>query len=295
VLTSASRARFAELVRLPEIPLAQACACLAQEHSGLTVQTADLISPGRPVLDPPTVSYQEADVLGRLDEIAAGFPVAAGSRTDAELATALTEYLAGTMSFHGDRECFDDVRSSLLPEVLAGGRGLPILLSIVYVQIAERVGIPSRVISLPGRVIVSVGETADPANAVYLDPFADGLRLTPSDVGALVQSFGVQLHTGHLEPARNLDLIARMLINIRVLAVRQLRPRMGLWSVELGLLLPNADPSLYRERATFRTRLGDFTGAEEDLHTYADLVDDTDAETAETVRREARLVAARLN
>ena len=52
---------------------------------------------------------------------------------------------------------------------------------------------------------------------------------------------------------------------------------------------------LRRERATLRTRLGDFRAASEDLEAYGDVLEPVDAEAAEQVRREARLVRSRLN
>src|SRR5674536_283646 len=87
---------------------------------------------------------------------------------------ALRGVLAG---FTGDARDYADLRSSLLPEVLRRRAGLPILLSVVWLEVARRCGIPADGIGLPGHFVVRVGD-----NCVdnYVDPFAGGARLDVS-------------------------------------------------------------------------------------------------------------------
>src|SRR5664280_1069999 len=91
---------------------------------------------------------------------------------------ALRGVLAG---FTGDARDYADLRSSLLPEVLRRRAGLPILLSVVWLEVARRCGIPADGIRLPGHFVVRVGD-----NYVdnYVDPFAGGARLDVSGVPA---------------------------------------------------------------------------------------------------------------
>jgi regulator of sirC expression with transglutaminase-like and TPR domain len=270
-----SRARFARVVRSQPVDLGLACLLLAAENE--------------PEAEPDIDAGLQA-----LDHLAAGIAEGSGQvPTDSDAAADyLRRALADGAGFRGLPEDFADLRSSLLPDVLERRRGLPILLSIVYVEIAHRLGVPAHVLTLPGRVVVGVG---DPAEGVMLDPYDDGRRLTPSDAVALVASMGMRFDPSDLAPADGADVLARVLTNIRALASRQQRPRVQLWAVELSMLLPHHPMQLRRERATLRTRLGDFRAASEDLEAYGEALEPVDANAAEQVRREARLVRSRLN
>jgi regulator of sirC expression with transglutaminase-like and TPR domain len=273
-MSTATRARFAQIVRSSPVDLGLACLLLAAEADHLA----------------------EPDIeagLQALEDLAARVADFGPVPTDAEEAAEyLRVALADGVGLRGLPEDFADLRSSLLPDVLERGRGLPILLSIVYVEVALRLGVPAHVIALPGRVVVGIG---DPSEPVLLDPYDDGRRLRPDDAVALVASMGMRFEPSQLAPADGADVLARVLTNIRALASRQQQPRVQLWAVELSMLLPHHPMQLRRERATLRTRLGDFRAASEDLEAYGDVLEPVDAEAAEQARREARLVRSRLN
>lgn len=273
-MSTASRARFAEIVRSSPVDLGLACLLLAAETD--------------PLVEPDIDAGLQA-----LNDLAAQVAEAGPVPTDAEAAADyLRVALADRAGFRGFPEDFADLRSSLLPDVLERRRGLPILLSIVYVEVARRLGVPAHVIALPGRVVVGIGDLAE---GVMLDPYDDGRRLHPDDAVALVASMGMRFDPSQLAPADGADVLARVLTNIRALASRQQRPRVQLWAVELSMLLPHYPMQLRRERATLRTRLGDFQAASEDLEAYGDVLEPVDPQGAEQVRREARLVRSRLN
>jgi regulator of sirC expression with transglutaminase-like and TPR domain len=273
-LSTASRARFEQVVRADPIDLGLACLLLAAENDALAEPDID-------------AGLQALDVLAA--EVAECGPVPDDA---AEAAEFLRVALADTAGFRGFSEDFADLRSSLLPDVLERRRGLPILLSIVYVEVALRLGIPAHVVALPGRVVVGIGDLSD---GVMLDPYDDGRRLRPDDAVALVASMGMPFDPSQLAPADGVDVLARVLTNIRALASRQQQPRVQLWAVELSMLLPHHPVQLRRERATLRTRLGDFWAASEDLEAYGDVLESVDPDAAQEVRREARLVRSRLN
>ena len=69
-------------------------------------------------------------------------------------ARACGELLGGAHGFEGDREHYDDPQNSMLDLVLSRRRGLPILLSVVYVEVARRAGIKIAGVGLPGHFIV---------------------------------------------------------------------------------------------------------------------------------------------
>ena len=251
-MTAASRARFAEVARSEPVDVGLAALLIAVE-----VEPALDVDEGLAALD------QRATDLGPL--------VLAHPAVEA-----LQRGLAG---FHGGEDDFADLRSSLLPEVLRRRRGLPILLSVVWVEVASRLGIPASYAAGPGRVVVVIGDLEDEHTVV--DPFGGGLY-----DGAVVAMSGP-------------EVLLRLLTNIRAWSVRQQRTleaaRTRLWATELSLLVPTHPLELRRERGELRVRLGDFAAGATELETYADAVEDADATIAHECRTEARQARARLN
>jgi regulator of sirC expression with transglutaminase-like and TPR domain len=243
-MSSASRERFAELVRSPDCDVAEACLLIGCEVE-------------------PDLSV--TDCLVELDVLAATVT----SKDVGGLQRALG-------SFGGTPADYEDLRSSLLHQVLRRRRGLPILLSVVWTEVAARAGLEAASLGLPGHVLTLVGETV-------VDPFGGG---------TVVQA----PHEPVLDPA---SLLLRVLTNIRALTERQGRSletaRTRLWATELSLLLPRHPVALRREQGELLLRLGSFTAGATALEDYAEVVEDAAPDEAEAARRQARLGRARLN
>jgi regulator of sirC expression with transglutaminase-like and TPR domain len=113
--------------------------------------------------------------LARLDrlgeEIATFVYAGAGPAAEAE---AVREVIGRRHAFAGDREDYDNPSNSMLDRVLARGTGLPILLSVVYVEAARRAGVDLGGVGLPGHFVVGHFGATPP---LLLDPFAGGERL----------------------------------------------------------------------------------------------------------------------
>jgi hypothetical protein len=249
-VTAATRARFAEVVRSEPVDVALACLLIGCEVE--------------PDLD-------LGSSLAVLDALAATVG-AVGDDPAETLRVALGE----RAGFHGSAPDYEDVRSSLLHEVLRRGRGLPILLSVVWCEVAARVGVAAVPLGLPGHVLVRVGD-------VVVDPFAGGRRVAAPREPVL-------------EPA---SLLLRVLNNIRALTARQERSletaRTRLWATELSLLLPRHPVELRRERGELLVRLGEHLAGARELEAYAEIVADVDDAAADAARAFARQARARLN
>ncbi len=120
----------------------------------------------------------EAAALARLDALAA--EVARAAATADELG-ALGAVLGTRHGFTGAREEYDHPDNSMLDLVLERGRGLPIALSVVYVETARRAGIALDGVGLPGHYVVGQFHAGSGA-PVLLDPFAGGVRITAAEV-----------------------------------------------------------------------------------------------------------------
>lgn len=115
--------------------------------------------------------------LARLDELAAEVRELA-SATGGELA-ALTLVLGERHGFAGAHEEYDHPDHSMLDLVLERRRGLPIALSVVYVETARRAGIGLDGVGLSGHYVV--GHFREGRAPVLLDPFAGGATLVAPD------------------------------------------------------------------------------------------------------------------
>lgn len=196
--------------------------------------------------------------------------------------------------FRGDDQDYSRLESSLLPRVLDTRRGLPILLSTVWTEVARRAEVPAYGVALPGHFVVGVG---DPAGArVLVDPFRGGGLLPYDRVRALVSARGRTLRPEDLRPHDPIDTVDRMLGNVRVWAARvPERAAARLWSCELALLLPRHDLNLRREYAEALIAVGRYVEGAARLEEYADVVSGPMPLEAEQARRTARQARSRLN
>ncbi len=120
--------------------------------------------------------FRAVDATGaidRLDGLGAELSpaVAQTSGSPQELAAACGRLLGGQHGFAGDRDRYHHPDNSMLDLVLLRRRGLPILLSVVYIEVARRAGIPLAGVGLPGHFVVGYFGTDPP---LLLDPFTGG-------------------------------------------------------------------------------------------------------------------------
>ncbi|WP_328343084.1 transglutaminase-like domain-containing protein [Streptomyces violaceus] len=209
-------------------------------------------------------------------------------------ALALRELLGERMGFGGSPADYQRLESSLLHEVLVRRGGLPILLSVVWMEVARRAGAPVYGVALPGHFVVGFGPDE---GRVLADPFDGGRVLTGADAEVLVAgATGTGLDPAMLRPADPLDVVLRMLNNVRAwAAARPERSDVSLWAVELSLLLPSHPARLRYERARLLVQRGDYVPGALELEAYADVVAAVDLPAAERVRREAFAARAMLN
>jgi len=222
--------------------------------------------------------------LAELDTLAADVPDE--GRDDLRLRTALGGF-AGTSSDYAHLE------SSLLPDVLRRRRGLPILLSTVWTEVARRAGVPAYGVGLPGHFVVGVGDPD--GTRVLVDPFTGG-RLLPYDRARdIAAETGRSLRPEHLRPHDPIDTIDRVLGNIRGWATTPERARHRVWAAQLGLVLPRHDLGLRREYGEALIAVGRYVEASRVLDEYAETVAGPMPLEAEHARRIARQARSRLN
>src|SRR5215213_3581987 len=112
--------------------------------------------------------------LAKLDVLGAEL-AEAGATTPEEETRACSALLGEKHGFTGDRERYDHPENSMLDVVLSRRRGLPILLSVVYVEAARRADVPLAGVGLPGHYVVAHFGAIEP---LVLDPFSGGAEVT---------------------------------------------------------------------------------------------------------------------
>ncbi|WP_282701842.1 transglutaminase-like domain-containing protein [Streptomyces sp. CC219B] len=268
------RRRFAEEARSERPDLATLCLLTGAEADG-TLDEAGM-----------DAAQMELDRLAGLLPFRPGGP--------RSWAVALRELLGDRLGFHGSPGDYRRLESSLLHEVLRRRRGLPILLSVVWMEVARRAGAPVCGVALPGHFVVGFGP---PEEQVLVDPFDGGRVLSGADAELLVAgATGAALHPSMLVPAAPLEVVSRILNNVRAwAAARPERTDVALWAVELSLLLPSHAARLRYERAQLLVQRGDFVEGARELDAYADVVSAVDEPAAERIRGQARAARAMLN
>jgi regulator of sirC expression with transglutaminase-like and TPR domain len=213
--------------------------------------------------------------LHRLDELAAGVRRRLSDEPGLEeTLVALNEFLFEEQGFSGNTEDYYDPRNSFLNEVLDRKLGIPITLSILYMEIGSRLGLALEGVSFPGHFLV---KSATAEGDVVLDPFSGGMAVSEEDlVERLRQRFG-EAHAPRaplaplLQAAGKKEILLRMLRNLKSIYLHQEEYARALGVIDRMLWI---DPDLAEEvleRGQLYDRLECFRPALDDLRHYLSL------------------------
>jgi regulator of sirC expression with transglutaminase-like and TPR domain len=183
--------------------------------------------------------------LGVLDALGAELAEmkAEASGAPETVARACSRLLGGQHGFRGDRENYDDPDNSMLDVVLTKRTGLPILLSVVYIEVARRAEIPIGGVGLPGHFVVAHFGAHPP---LLLDPFERG-ALMGAPVGQEV-----------LRPWRPHEIAMRILNNLLGSYERRADLTAAIRAASMRLTLPTEpglEPALRAELRALQARL----------------------------------------
>jgi regulator of sirC expression with transglutaminase-like and TPR domain len=146
----------------------------------------------------------------------------------------LNRFLFDEHGFAGDTEDYYDPRNSYLNEVMDRRRGIPITLSVVYIEVGRRIGLPLEGVSFPGHFLVKF---AVEGGDIVLDSFAGGVSLTEEDLEFRIeQTFGQQAAARaplgrFLGAASHREILVRMLRNLKAIHTQN-----GRWDTALSII-----------------------------------------------------------
>jgi regulator of sirC expression with transglutaminase-like and TPR domain len=193
--------------------------------------------------------------------------------------TALNAYLFEELGFAGNEADYSDPRNSFLNEVIDRRTGIPITLSLVYMEVARRAGLPVEGINFPGHFLLRcrAGRKHTYAEDLIIDPFHGGALLSHDLLAQQAAERGDSSEPARFESrllprATKQQILSRMLMNLkRVYVNMQSFPQ----ARNIADMLIAVDPSAIselRDRGLLAYNLKDFSGALRDLQAYLKLI-----------------------
>lgn len=218
--------------------------------------------------------YPDLDLGPYLDRIDAMARTVRGRMRGGEGATSriahLNRHLFDDLGFRGNVAEYDDPRNSYLNDVLDRRLGIPITLSIVYLAVGVRCGVPLAGVSFPGHFLVRYAG-ADLEEEILIDTFHRGALLTPEQCRRrLLESFGgrITFHPALLRRASHREILERTLNNLKTgFEARHDYRRALRVQHRLVSLLPDT-PEARRDRGVIEARLALFAQAADDFDAY---------------------------
>ena len=185
----------------------------------------------------------------------------------------LNRYLFDEQGFRGNSTDYEDPRNSFLNQVLERRTGIPITLAVVYIEVARRAGVRVDGVNFPGHFLLRFpfGPDEDHSGAVFVDPFHRGAVMSETDCRTLLQQRtgrAVAFEPGMLAPATKLQILVRMLANLKRIYVGMRSFHQGLALTELLLSIEPSALTELRDRGLLAYHLNDFTTALRSLEAY---------------------------
>jgi regulator of sirC expression with transglutaminase-like and TPR domain len=180
----------------------------------------------------------------------------------------LNDVLFSELGFCGNTEDYFDARNSFLNDVLERRTGLPITLSVVYLEVARRLGLILSGVGLPGHFLIKYQDERD---EILLDPFHGGRLLTEDDCFRMILQMyqgKVVFHRSYLNAVSKAQILIRMLQNLKGVYARARDYHKTLGVIERVLLLTPGAPAEIRDRGLVFAALERYNAAITDLENY---------------------------
>lgn len=183
----------------------------------------------------------------------------------------LNHYFYNELGFSGNINDYYLPDNSYLHRVLETRRGIPISLAVLYMEMAQQIGLNVHGISFPGHFLMKLSV---PNGEIVLDPF-NGISLSREELEERIEPYILQQEfpddfqlAAYLQNARPRDILSRMLRNLKALFMQQERWQ-NLLEVQqrLVILLPN-DVAERRDRGIAYANLECPQAAVQDLEAY---------------------------
>jgi regulator of sirC expression with transglutaminase-like and TPR domain len=243
-----ARREFSMLAAREPIPLARGALLLAKEE------------------------YPDLDVEKCLDQLAAlareAEPAVRAGADTIEKIQLLSDFLFTRKGFEGNREQFGDPRNSFLNDVIERRLGIPITLSVVYIEVGRRLGLNLFGVSFPTHFLV---KAIDERGELIIDPFNGGAILSLDEIRArLTQIYGqpVDVNPAMLKAVGARQILVRMLRNLKGIYTNASDWPRALAAMDRILLLDPRSLEELLERGALYEKLECFGPALDDFQSF---------------------------
>lgn len=161
------------------------------------------------------------------------------STSGVERAFALASFMVDTLGFSGNAEHYYDPNNSYLNRVIDRRLGIPISLSVVYLLLGKRLGLPVYGVNMPAHFLV--GSADERGEAVYLDLFKDGKYVSKEACIRFLLKAGIKPRPAYFQPADAKSILLRMVRNLLAIAQEADQTRVA---EDLTQLLAPWDPNI---------------------------------------------------
>lgn len=199
-----------------------------------------------------------------------------GSRDVERIVDTINRLLFDEEGFLGTNDDYYDPRSALLSEALDRHAGLPITLSILYIELSRRAGIEATGVALPGRFLVKF---TGPFGVIVVDPFDGGRVLSTVELQKILDGMyggGVQLREHHLRSFTPRQILARELAQLKAAYLAQRELARAAASMDRLLILDARDAYEVRDRAAVAMQMHAYAQAIELFERYLVLMPSAD-------------------
>jgi regulator of sirC expression with transglutaminase-like and TPR domain len=184
----------------------------------------------------------------------------------------INQYLFEDLGFRGNTENYYDTQNSFLNDVMSRRTGIPITLSLVYLELARRIDFPMVGIGMPGHFIIRPDfEDA----GIFVDVFNQGEVMFPHDCQEkLTQLYGqaVQMRPEFLTPIPPRLFLVRILTNLKMIYLQHGEAKKCLAAIERILLIFPDQPDQLRDRGLLYYQSHRWSEARQDLESYLNIL-----------------------
>ncbi|MBD2483107.1 SirB1 family protein [Planktothrix sp. FACHB-1365] len=249
-----ARQRFFQEIQQPEeqIDLAKAALYIAQEEY--------------PEIEPEeylnALDTMASEILERLPQ----------ERYPLRVIQTINHYLYEDLGFRGNKNNYYDAKNSYFNEVINRRTGIPITLSLVYLELCKRIDFPMVGIGMPGHFLIRP-EFEDAK--IYVDAFNQGEILFPEDCTTrLTQIYQqpIEMQPEFLAAVNPRQFLGRMLMNLKVIYLNEGKIEQALGVIERILLLFPDSVNEKRDRGILYYHQQQWREAQQDLENYLEIL-----------------------
>jgi regulator of sirC expression with transglutaminase-like and TPR domain len=237
----------------------------------ITSLPEDELDLGRAALLIAVTEYPDLDIdkeVGLLDSLASAAATRLGSETDnLHSVNVISSYLFDEVGFRGNEQDYYHPNNSYLNKVLECRLGIPITLSLVFIEVAKRLNVSMTSIGMPGHLLIRHTDISD----IYIDPFHGGILLSESEcIERMNRITGGRLkwEPKYLEPLGKHEFLSRMLRNLKSIYLKDNSYKKAHIIMDQLLEIDPGSMMERRDRGIVNFQLGNYPDALQDLEIY---------------------------